>query len=125
MPKVRHHPDLGQSLAGDPETQSGLYWPRLRDRAPPAATTRMVYRPFRLIVGSLVALLAGVSLGAQARERVAYVSLVDRATGIARDTVAAGDFVIREDKVTREVLRVTPATGPLPMPAASASGAVV
>ncbi len=115
MPKVRHHPDLGQSLAGDPETQSGLYWPRLRDRAPPAATTRMVYRPFRLIVGSLVALLAGVSLGAQARERVAYVSLVDRATGIARDTVAAADIVIREDDATREVLRVTPATGPLPI----------
>jgi hypothetical protein len=75
----------------------------------------MVHRPFRLIVGCLVALLAGVSLGAQARERVAYVSLVDRSTGLARDAVAAGDIVIREDQVTREVLRVTPATGPLPI----------
>lgn len=75
----------------------------------------MVHRPFRLIVGCLAALLAGVSLGAQARERVAYVSLVDRATGTARDTVAAADIVIREDKVTREVLRVTPASGPLPI----------
>ncbi len=75
----------------------------------------MVHRPPRLIVGCLVALLAGVSLGAQARERVAYVSLVDRATGTARDTLTAADIVIREDKVTREVLRVTPATGPLPI----------
>ena len=66
-------------------------------------------------MGCLVALLAGVSLGAQARERVAYVSLVERATGAARDTLAAADIVIREDDVTREVLRVTPATGPLPI----------
>ncbi|MCC6990234.1 MAG: VWA domain-containing protein [Acidobacteria bacterium] len=62
-----------------------------------------------------MALLAGVSLGAQARERVAYVSLVERATGAARNTLAAADIVIREDDVTREVLRVTPATGPLPI----------
>lgn len=75
----------------------------------------MVHRPLRLIVGCLAALVAGVSLGAQARERVAYVSVVERATGLARDTVAAADIIIREDAVTREVLRVTPATGPLPV----------
>jgi von Willebrand factor type A domain len=75
----------------------------------------MVHRPPRLIVGCLVALLASVSLGAQARERVAYVTLVERATGTARDTLTAADIAIREDGVTREVLRVTPATGPLPI----------
>jgi len=75
----------------------------------------MAHRPLRLIVGCIAALLAGVGLGAQARERVAFVSVVDRATGAAKDDVTAGDIVIREDKVTREVLRVTPASGPMPI----------
>lgn len=62
-----------------------------------------------------VSLAGGVSLGAQARERVAYVSVVDRASGAPKNDVTAADIVIREDKVTREVLRVTPATGPMPI----------
>lgn len=75
----------------------------------------MVHRLPGPLVGCLVAILASVSLGAQARERVAFVSLIERATGMARDALSAADIVIREDGATREVLRVTPATGPLPI----------
>ncbi len=76
-----------------------------------------------------MSLAGGVSLGAQARERVAYVSVVDRATGAPKDDLTARDIVIREDKVTREVLRVTPATGPMPIAvlvdtSAAAEGAI-
>jgi Ca-activated chloride channel family protein len=53
--------------------------------------------------------------GAQARERVAYVSVVDRQSGQPRLDVSADDIEIREDRVAREVLRVTPATGPFPI----------
>ncbi|MBP7776977.1 MAG: hypothetical protein KA371_07610 [Acidobacteria bacterium] len=76
----------------------------------------MVHRPIHLIVVCLAAsLAAGVILGAQARERIAYVSLIDRETGAAKDDVQASDIVIREDDVTREVVRVAPATGPMPI----------
>ena len=76
-----------------------------------------------------VSLAGGVSLGAQARERVAFVSVVDRATGAPKADLTAGDIVIREDDVTREVLRVTPATGPMPIAvlvdtSAAAEGAI-
>ncbi len=76
-----------------------------------------------------VSLAGGVSLGAQARERVAFVSVVDRATGAPKADLTAGDVVIREDNVTREVLRVTPATGPMPIAvlvdtSAAAEGAI-
>jgi hypothetical protein len=52
---------------------------------------------------------------AQARERVAFVTVVDRATGAPRQEVTAGDLVIREDGAAREILRVTRATGPMPV----------
>lgn len=54
-------------------------------------------------------------LAAQARERVAFVSVVDRKTGAPLEALTPRDIVIREDRVTREVLRVSPATGPLPL----------
>lgn len=67
----------------------------------------------------LVALLAAASwqagIGAQARERVAFVSVVDRETGAPAATVTAADLVVREDKIAREILRITPATGPMPI----------
>lgn len=75
----------------------------------------MVHRTLHLIVAcTAVSLAAGIGLGAQARERVAFVTVVDRDTGVAKNDVAARDLVIREDGMTREVLRVTPATGPMP-----------
>jgi len=55
------------------------------------------------------------SLVAQARERVAFVSVVDRETGAALDAIAPRDIVIREDRVTREVLRISRASGPMPI----------
>lgn len=54
-------------------------------------------------------------LAAQARERVAYVSVVDRKTGAPLDALTPGDIVIREDRVTREVLKLTRAAGPMPV----------
>lgn len=62
-----------------------------------------------------MALAAGPHLGAQARERVAFVSVVDRSSGDPQSTLAAGDIVIREDGTPREVLRVAPADGPIPI----------
>lgn len=75
----------------------------------------MAYRSACLIVAAVALLASGAPLGAQARERVAFVSVVDRATGQPKDAVTAADLVIREDKAVREILRVTPATGPMPI----------
>ena len=67
----------------------------------------------------LLALLAAASwqagIGAQARERIAFVSVIERETGQPAATVGAADLVVREDKIAREILRVTPATGPMPV----------
>lgn len=76
----------------------------------------MAYRSLHLIVAcAALALAGGAHPAAQARERVAFVSLVDRATGVPQTTVAARDLVIREDDRAREILRVTPADGPMPI----------
>ena len=76
----------------------------------------MAFRSMCLIAATLVALCAGAaSLGAQARERVAFVTVADKDTGTPRDTLAPGDLVVREDGAAREVLRVTPASGPFPI----------
>ncbi len=60
-------------------------------------------------------LVCAAGLDAQARERVAFVSVVDRQTGAPIETVTARDLVVREDRVSREILRVTPASGPMPL----------
>ena len=60
-------------------------------------------------------LVCAAGLGAQAREHVAFVSVVDRQNGSPIATVTARDLVIREDRVSREILRVAPATGPMPL----------
>jgi VWFA-related protein len=49
---------------------------------------------------------------AQSRDRVLYVSAVDRA-GKPVEQLAPADVSVREDGVAREVLRVAPATDPL------------
>ena len=51
----------------------------------------------------------------QAQERVAYVSVADSATNQPVPNLGPDAFLIREDGVRREVLRVTPATSPMPV----------
>jgi hypothetical protein len=58
-----------------------------------------------------VVLTSGL-LSAQALERAMYVSVLDK-KGTPVDIVAPGDLVVREDNVTREVLRVVPAGEPM------------
>ena len=64
---------------------------------------------------AMLCLAAPAGLSAQARERVAFVSVVNRATGVPLTDLTPRDIVIREDRVTREVLRVTRASGPMPV----------
>jgi hypothetical protein len=61
----------------------------------------------------LLAVPAGVI--AQARERVAFVTVVNRATGTPLTELSPRDLVIREDRVPREILRITRASGPMPV----------
>src|SRR5688572_32034582 len=49
---------------------------------------------------------------AQAQEHTIYAGVVDR-TGAPLVDLSADDFIVREDGIRREVLRVTPATDPL------------
>ena len=51
----------------------------------------------------------------QARERTLYVSVFDSSTHQPVTGLTAKDFVVREDGVQREVLRVSPASGPMPV----------
>ncbi len=60
----------------------------------------------------LTASLAGASLQAQAAERTVFVSVLDRANAPVT-TLGPSDFIVREDGVTREVLRSRPATEPI------------
>ncbi len=66
------------------------------------------------IVAALAAcaLAASAHLGAQGRERSLYVSVVDQ-SGAPVPDLGPSDFVVKEDNVTREVLRVTQAEEPM------------
>jgi hypothetical protein len=55
------------------------------------------------------------SVAAQARERVLYINAYDSDTHKPVTGLGVRDFVIREDGREREVLRVTPATSPMPV----------
>lgn len=77
----------------------------------------------RLGAGGVAALLVSVTLAvatengavAQAAERVLYVSVFDQKTRAPISGLGATDFVVKEDGATREVLRVSPATSPMPI----------
>ncbi len=76
----------------------------------------MAHFTARLAVAAATLWLAcPAGVAAQARERVAFVSVVDRETGAPLEALTPRDIVIREDRVTREVLRVSPASGPMPL----------
>ena len=73
----------------------------------------------RVAAGSVAALLSTTAsapaalFAAQANERVAYVNAYDEKTRVPVTGLGTRDFVVREDGIAREVLRVTPATSPM------------
>lgn len=83
----------------------------------------------RFTVGALLALGVSLTLAAtpgravatendavaQAGERVLYVSVFDDKTRAPITGLGTTDFVVKEDGATREVLRVSPATTPMPI----------
>lgn len=58
---------------------------------------------------------SSVAKAAQAAERVLYVSVFDEKTRAPITGLRTTDFVVREDGASREVLRVGPATTPMPI----------
>jgi len=66
-------------------------------------------------VVAMLGLAAPAGLAAQARERVAFVSVVNGATGVPLTELTPRDIFVREDRVPREILRVTRAAGPMPV----------
>lgn len=82
---------------------------------------RSCAQPVVILPARVVALLAALLLAAtaapasaQGRERVVFVSMLDR-SGTARDTVTPEDLIVREDGIPREILRITPATTAMPV----------
>jgi hypothetical protein len=55
------------------------------------------------------------SLAAQAAERVMYVSVIDQKTREPISGLGPDAVIVKEDGARREVLRVTPATSPMPV----------
>jgi hypothetical protein len=69
----------------------------------------------RFAAAGVTAVVCSAALLAQANERVAYVSAFDENTHAPITGLGAADFTVREDGVAREILRVTPATTPMPV----------
>ena len=68
---------------------------------------------FRLVLA--IAVISLVSVAAQTRERVAYVSVIDANT-LAPVTEASPEMIaIREDGTRREIIRMARATSPMPI----------
>ena len=61
---------------------------------------------------ALWALMAPETLRAQARQRAIFASALDQ-NGAPIDNLGPADFVVREDKVAREILSVAPAADPM------------
>ena len=70
----------------------------------------------RLLLGALIVAALGLTwsgrLAAQAAQKAMYVSVVNDA-GVRVTDLGTADFIIREDNVSREVLRVEPALDPM------------
>jgi hypothetical protein len=69
----------------------------------------------RFGAGGVAVLVLSATLFAQAAERVLYVSVFDEKTRAPVTGLGADAFAVKEDGVRREVLRVTPATSPMPI----------
>jgi hypothetical protein len=61
---------------------------------------------------ALVALMAPVAIDAQALQRSVYATALDQ-SGNPVPNLGPTDFIVREDKVAREILGVTPAADPM------------
>ena len=69
----------------------------------------------RLAAGSVAVFILSAALLAQPNERVLYVNAYDAKTRKPVSGLGVKDFVVREDGVAREVLRVTPASSTMPI----------
>ncbi len=69
----------------------------------------------RALAGGIALVALAIVLQAQGRERALYVSVFDTSTRAPVKDLKPDDFLVREDNVRREVLRVTPATSPMPV----------
>ncbi len=69
----------------------------------------------RFAAGGVLALAISATLAAQAAERILYVSVFDEKTRAPITGLGPDAFAVKEDGVRREVLRVTPATSPMPV----------
>jgi hypothetical protein len=69
----------------------------------------------RLLSGGALVLLFSVAVFAQPNERVLYVSAWDQKTRAPITGLGIDAFSVQEDGTRREVLRVTPATSPMPI----------
>src|SRR6266853_1780711 len=65
-----------------------------------------------LLLVSAFAMTHATSVGAQALQKSMYVSVVNKA-GAPVPNLTPSDFIVREDNVSREVLRVAPADEPM------------
>ena len=75
----------------------------------------MRHQTVRLLAGGAAALLFSAVLLAQANERVVYVSAWDKETRAPITGLGVDAFTVREDGRAREVLRVSPASSPMPI----------
>jgi hypothetical protein len=71
--------------------------------------------PLRLLTAGVGVVLASTPVSAQPIERVLYASAVDATTRAPVPDLGPADFRVTEDHVVREILRVTPATTPMPV----------
>ena len=69
----------------------------------------------RRIAGVLAGLVLSGSLAAQGGERVLYVNVIDQKTHEPIKGLGTDAIIVKEDGARREVLRVTPATTPMPV----------
>jgi hypothetical protein len=69
----------------------------------------------RRTAGVLVGLALSAALAAQGGERILYVSVVDQKTHAPVKSLGTDAVIVKEDGVRREVLRVSPATTPMPV----------
>jgi von Willebrand factor type A domain len=69
----------------------------------------------RFAAGGVAVLVVSGTLLAQSLERVLYVSVFDEKTRAPVTGLGPDAFSVKEDGIRREVLRVTPATTPMPV----------